>query len=84
MTSNLTKLRCLERELAYRRRVYPRWVRTGRMSFPQADHELKTMGEIIDDYRAKIEDEQPNFFARRDQPAAADRAAEEDRTGGAG
>lgn len=46
------KLRCVERELKMRRSVYPRWQAAGKMSAPQADHEIKVMSAIVDDYRA--------------------------------
>jgi hypothetical protein len=45
------KLRCVERELAMRRRVYPRWVEIGQMSAKQAEYEIKVMEAIVADYR---------------------------------
>ena len=47
---NETKLLCIERELRLRRRVYPRWVAEGRMKIRDAEHEIKTMEAIADDY----------------------------------
>ena len=57
---NETKLKCIERELRLRRRVYPRWVAEGRMKIRDAEHEIKTMEAIADDYRGHI---QPTLFA---------------------
>ena len=39
---------CVRRELALRKRVYPRWVRSDRMSQQQADHEIACMQAIHD------------------------------------
>jgi hypothetical protein len=38
---------CIERELKMRRRVYPRWVSTGKMSQPQANREIALMEAIL-------------------------------------
>ena len=38
--------RCAEREVAMRRRVYPRWVQNGRMSYTQAQEEIEKMQTI--------------------------------------
>jgi hypothetical protein len=45
------KLRCVERELALRRRVYARQVQGGRMSPATAAIEIKVMSAIVEDYR---------------------------------
>lgn len=59
-----TKLRCIERELAYRRRVYPRLVAQGKMAAGAADHEIAVMQAIRDDYHAAAEREgQLSLFA---------------------
>ncbi len=55
--TNDEKLKCLEREIKMRERVYPRWVEEGRMSQKFADRELASMREIADDYRATAEKE---------------------------
>jgi hypothetical protein len=60
---NATKLLCLERELRMRRRVYPRWVELGKMKMRDAEHEIKTMEAIADDYRNKVERNEPGLFA---------------------
>ena len=36
------------RELALRRRVYPRWVESGRISPDQAAHEIQCMADICE------------------------------------
>lgn len=48
-----------ERELAMRRRVYPRRVANGRMSQRDADHETKCMEEIVELLKSKS---QPELF----------------------
>lgn len=60
---NETKLLCIERELRLRRRVYPRWVAEGRMKIRDAEHEIKTMEAIADDYRRHIQRDAPTLFA---------------------
>lgn len=49
-----SKLKCIEREIVMRRRVYPRWVALGKMTQEQAEKEIQTMESIANDYRSKI------------------------------
>ena len=51
MFNDAEKLKCIEREIKMRERVYPRWVEQKRMTQKQADHELAVMRNIADDYR---------------------------------
>lgn len=44
------KLKCVERELRLRKKVYPRWVAEGRMTQQQAEHEIDCMQAIVTDY----------------------------------
>lgn len=44
------KRACIERELRMRRRVYPRWVSTGRLTQAQADREIAVMAAVLADY----------------------------------
>jgi len=46
------KLHEIEREIVMRKRVYPRWVKDGRMSQEDADERLAIMKAIATDYRA--------------------------------
>jgi len=41
------KIQCVERELAMRRRVYPRWVSEGRMPQAKADDEIALMAAVL-------------------------------------
>lgn len=41
------QIKCAKRELALRQRVYPKWVRDGRMKREAADHELAAMQAIV-------------------------------------
>ena len=45
------KREAIEREIAMRRRVYPRWVDDRKMSQAKADHEIAVMVAIAEDYR---------------------------------
>lgn len=38
---------CVQREIAMRKRVYPRWVASGKMTKPKADHEIATMEAVL-------------------------------------
>jgi hypothetical protein len=44
------KLQEIAREIALRRRVYPRWIATGRMKQDHADRLIAIMLEIAKDY----------------------------------
>lgn len=52
------KWKCAERELALRRKVYPRWVNDGKLTHREARHELDVMQAIVSDYRAQAEVEE--------------------------
>lgn len=40
------QIRCVQREIEMREKVYPRWVDIGRMSYQQAMLEIDTMREV--------------------------------------
>jgi hypothetical protein len=44
------KLKCLKRELALRKAVYPKWVEQKRMKPHAAEHEIAVMEAIVADY----------------------------------
>ena len=46
------QLSCVEREIVMRKRVYPNWVRAGKMSQAKADAELMTMRAVALTLRA--------------------------------
>jgi hypothetical protein len=48
--SNQDKLKCIERELSYRRYVYPRRVAAKRMAAMKARDEIMIMEAIVEDY----------------------------------
>jgi hypothetical protein len=51
MISNTDKLRCVERELGYRRRVFARMVERGKMTERQSQNEIALMEAILADYQ---------------------------------
>ena len=57
MISIEDKLKCVERELGFRQRVYDRLIERGKMSKRQADREIELMIAIVDDYQAMAEAE---------------------------
>ena len=50
MITSDDKRRCLKREIAMRRSVYPGWVAKGRMTKALADREIAVMEAILADY----------------------------------
>jgi hypothetical protein len=48
--SKSDKLKCAQRELAMRKKVYPRWVEQDRMSAGKAEYEIACMAAIVEDY----------------------------------
>jgi hypothetical protein len=54
MWSDDDKLRAVEREIKYRRRVYGRLVEEGRMIRAKADEGIAIMEAIAEDYREKV------------------------------
>jgi hypothetical protein len=61
MITNLEKLRCVERELRFRFRVYDRLVVRGKMSRADQEHEIEVMSAIVEDYRALAAADEPEF-----------------------
>ncbi|WP_159728325.1 hypothetical protein [Methylosinus sp. Ce-a6] len=51
------KLKEVEREIAQRRRVYPRLIGAGKMSRAAADRQIAILEAIRDDYRSKADEE---------------------------
>lgn len=52
MTIPITaQIECVRREIAMRRRVYPRWVHQARMSQEKADHEIDAMEAVLETLR---------------------------------
>lgn len=51
------KQACAEREVKMRRRVYPNWVQSRRMTEQQAAREIAIMEEIAGDYARQAEGE---------------------------
>lgn len=52
--SDREKLAAIERELRYRRGVYPRLIRSGKMTEEQAIVQVDLFESIADDYRERI------------------------------
>lgn len=45
------KLACVEREIKYRKRVYPRWIEAGKITDGFAAAQIAVMEAIAEDYR---------------------------------
>lgn len=53
---------CAKRELAMRRRVYPNWVASGRMTQDKAEYEIACMDEIITTLAKLAGEDQKELF----------------------
>lgn len=62
------KVACLRREIAMRKRVYPKWVDQGRMHQVDAEREIAVIQAILDDYTAV---HQPGLFDEAEEPGDA-------------
>lgn len=51
------QIACVEREIGYRERCYPRWVTEGRMKEDKADAELAAMRAVLATLKAVAEGE---------------------------
>lgn len=51
------KIACVRREVEMRRRVYPNWVRSGRISQAHADHQIACMESVLADLEASRPEE---------------------------
>lgn len=41
------QIKCIERELAFRRRCYPKWIQDGRIKQLEADYEIECMECVL-------------------------------------
>lgn len=48
------QIACVEREIAMRERVYPHWVRGGRLKQDKADREIETMRAVLATLRGLV------------------------------
>jgi hypothetical protein len=53
-------IKCVEREISMRKRVYPNWVEKKRMSQEKADLEIRTMTAVLD--QLKIDKTVQGFY----------------------
>lgn len=60
--TNDQKISSLSREVRMRKRVYSRQVLEGRMDKAKADEEIGIMSEILAEYQARRDAEQPSLF----------------------
>jgi hypothetical protein len=51
MTPLAEQIACVERELAMRRRAYPRWTEAGKMTQAKADAEIRAMAAVLETLR---------------------------------
>ena len=54
-------IKCIEREIGMRMRVYPRWVEQNKMTQEKALTEINTMQAILEQLKKDKDNEQPRF-----------------------
>jgi hypothetical protein len=57
-----TQIKCVEREIAMRRRVYPKWVEAGRMSENKSIYEIATMEAVLETLKKAKAAEEPSLI----------------------
>jgi predicted methyltransferase len=62
MSNIYEMLRCADRELKMRKRVYPRLVERERMTVVEADHEIRTMEQIVEHLQKLVDAAEPTLF----------------------
>ena len=60
------KLKVIKRELALRRRNYPKWVAAGKMKQKEAEEQLRIMEAILADYEREAQQLEVRFFGDED------------------
>ena len=63
------QIKCVEREIAMRLKVYPRWVQRGKMQQQQATYELAAMGAVLNTLKAFRDGKTPDLEHQHDDPA---------------
>ena len=54
-------IKCIEREIGMRMRVYPRWVEQNKMTQEKALNEINTMQAILEQLKKDKDNEQPRL-----------------------
>jgi hypothetical protein len=72
MTTLSRQIACIERELAIRVRVFPAWVRSGRIQQSQADDELNAMRAVLETLHSVERETSPALLV---WPSRRERAA---------
>lgn len=52
------QIACVEREIKYRTRAYPRWIKAGKMSAAEAEYQLMAMRAVRDTLR-RVQEQEP-------------------------
>ena len=70
MTTLDDQIRCIKRELALRRRVYPRLLQQGTLTQDQAAHEIRTMDAVLATLQALARAPRQETLCREEGPHA--------------
>lgn len=56
------QIACVEREIGFRERVYPRWVAASKMKQDKADYEIAAMRAVLETLKAEQTRRQPSLI----------------------
>lgn len=63
MATITEQMKCVKREIDYRRRLYPKWVADGKLSQHEADYQIEAMEYVYNTLNAVLEFER-GFIAK--------------------
>jgi hypothetical protein len=56
------QIACVQREIGFRERVYPRWVAAGKMKQEKANYEIAAMRAVLETLKAEQAKRQPSLL----------------------
>ena len=56
------QIACIQREIGFRERMYPRWVAANKLKQEKADYELAAMRAVLETLKAEQQRRQPSLI----------------------
>lgn len=66
MATLTEQIKAVRREIDYRKRLYPRWVESGKMEQKEADYQIEVMEYVVNSLTALLEFER-SFIAKNEK-----------------
>ncbi len=62
--STAQQIKCVKREIEFRKKLYPRWIKNNNMTQEKADHEIGCMASVLETLEGlkRLEDAQQEMF----------------------